>query len=149
MNLCSLTCIGFLMALLAISNSYGCTCSIAVNRTIKESIESTPAVFTGTVLAESYADLGAGQMRAYLIKVKKIFKGNVRPDTVVVLTNLNEASCGIRFKVHSKIVVFSTANLKGDKPINEHRFFETNICTRSGLYKEAYSKQLSAAIRSQ
>ncbi|WP_158500558.1 hypothetical protein [Spirosoma radiotolerans] len=134
----------FLIVMMAVGSGYGCSCNMA--RTIKESVDGAPAIFMGTVLAEASADLEMGEMRAYTIKVKKIYKGTVRADTVVVFTNFSEARCGIQFKVNSKIIAFATTILRDKKLINENRFFETSLCTWSGPYKVAIDKQLTSVI---
>ena len=144
MKLQSFKFLWLLVAVMSVIEGYGCSCNMPL--TIKESVDRSPTIFVGTVLAESTADLGTGLKRAYMIGIKKVFKGHVRTDTVVVLTNFTEASCGIQFKLHSKIVVFAGISLKGDKPTNEHRFFETSLCTWSGPYKESYGKQLLTVI---
>lgn len=133
-------------------NSFSCSCNGEVS--VSGSLKYSDAVFSGQIISRNLSanvdSLGIlvnddtsklnfnwreFPIAIIKIKVDKIFKGDSLSDTLTIFTPSNGASCGFRFEVGNKYIVYgsridrSLINLK--RQVLDKKIFWTNLCTRT------------------
>jgi hypothetical protein len=119
----------FLLVILMITagteSAFACRCS--GEGTVSNGIKYSDAVFTGTIISKTrstnYDSLGViitGDtseinsiwsqipISVVSIKVDRMHKGLITSDTITILTPYSSSSCGYRFEVGHKYIVFAT-----------------------------------------
>lgn len=142
------------LILIGTFNSFACSCE--GEGTVAGSVKYSDIVFSGQVISRtlttSYDSLGivvtGDTSKMYFkwrefptavvkIKVDRIFKGQLVSDTLTILTPPNGASCGYRFQVGEKYIVYATIfdeMLMTDKLKRrtfDNKTFWTHQCTRT------------------
>lgn len=149
-----------LLTLVWSAKSYACRCAGA--GTVSGGLKSADVVFSGQVISRTltinHDSLGVvitGDTSKTLfnwrefpstvvkIKVERMYKGKLVSDTLTILTPPNGASCGYRFQVGEKYIVYAslfdelllTSELK--RRSFDNKTFWTHQCTRTQPWNTA------------
>ncbi len=145
------------LILLRTFNSLACSCEGKDN--VANSIKYSNIVFSGQVISRSlttnydslgivvtgdtskrYFNLPENQISVVKLKVDRIFKGKLVSDTLRILTPPNGASCGYRFQIGEKYIVYATIfdEMLGTSQLERRTFdnqtFWTHKCTRTQIW---------------
>jgi predicted Zn-ribbon and HTH transcriptional regulator len=88
------------------------------------------------------------------IKVDKIFKGQAKADTIIIITPAYSASCGINFKQNEKYILYATLvdEISLRTQVNTSAFrnsvFWTNECTRTQAWNSTEENEIVNFIKS-
>ena len=132
-----------------------CSCAPV---TPKEAFDASACVFDGVVIGSTeIGEFREGKMRLgstvqYTFEVSKIWKGEVA-DTLRILTSKYPESCGVRFNVGDRYIVYAyrpnislfTSLCSGNMPMNDKNLNEANfpkpIWTKKKIEKRKIEKK--------
>jgi hypothetical protein len=131
-------------------------CSCIGEETPKQAKKSSDLVVIGKIIASkrvafpfaSEAFVGDSiDFMDYTLVVSKIYKGKAITDTLIIRTGFGHGDCGIEFILGEEYLIYGKdADEQNRKRRNHpyedvklvlHLVFETNICTRSTILKNA------------
>jgi|SRR5690554_3810575 len=94
-------------------SSIACTCN-GVNE-IKEEIKSVDIVIVATAISNEYVQIVDSSLSSsskyiflqkYVFVVEEQYKGRIKSDTVTIYTGPSIASCGVKFKLDEKYIIY-------------------------------------------
>lgn len=112
-------------------------CSCREIKTVKERMELAQVIFTGTVidvLENTVEDNNSFYYLTYkyTFLIEKMYKGEIRSDTLVVETGSGGADCGYPFTVGKKYVVYANLITSDENtPAENQPILFTGICHRT------------------
>ncbi len=158
------------MILIGSMNTFACSCE--EKGTVAGNVKYSDIVFSGQVvsrtLTTNYDSLGITvtgdtsnlnyKWREFptavvKIKVDRIYKGQLVSDTLTILTPPNGASCGYRFQVGEKYIVYSTIfdemsmTDKLKRRTYDNKTFWTHKCTRTQNWNETEENAIIKEIK--
>src|SRR5262245_49973676 len=116
-----------LLSLFATIQTFACVCDGQAS--VKEALQHADIVFTGIVLSKTVTaeleqfgvrikgEIDSGSFKATLketpsavvrIKVERAYKGMPTSDTIVIITAMNNSSCGVSFEIGQRWIVYGT-----------------------------------------
>ena len=166
-----------IIGILMIGLNYSLACSCEEPGSVKESFESSDLVVYGTVVNRRYITFRATMesnkgdslnnvltnhdnelLNSELIlkiefEVKKMYKGQLKSDTITIYTGRSSASCGFSwFKEGEDYIIYGSAEsycyglfIDGEN-LEKHGTFWTNHCSRTTEYNEQEAKELDKLI---
>lgn len=121
---------------------------VVLSRTITSAFDEYGIVTKGDSSALKF--LSKNPIAVYKIKVSSLFKGKQNFDTVVILTPVNGAGCGVRFTIGQEWIVYAgtkdeiLSSNSVQRFTNKAGVYFTNLCTRT---TEWYSEEENAIRR--
>ncbi len=145
----------FLLTVLTFQANVVTACKCEGEISTEDAVKNSEIVFKGVVLSRTITAafyeygivakgdstalklLGKNPIAVYKIKVGSVFKGRQKFDTVVILTPVNSAGCGVSFTIGQEWIVY--ADTKDDvlssqsiqRFTNKEGVYFTNLCTRT------------------
>lgn len=128
---------------LIIIQCYLClACTCIGKRSVKEEFSKADVVFVGKILSrnnflveDSSLPLGYKMYKVrYKVLNVTLFKGDVKQDTIEIITGLGGGDCGVEFKIGSDYIIYSFFENKyfpQGKTVNKYLY--TDICKRTRL----------------
>ncbi|WP_433248249.1 hypothetical protein ACQPYK_00180 [Streptosporangium sp. CA-135522] len=123
-------------ATLAITPGTACACSCA-QLGPKAQVEESAAVFTGTVTAARRVEgdpLGPRPPIVYTFRADQVYKGRADAEFQVA-TNSDEDSCGYRFDVGTRYLVFASAGESGLFATDPGVSLHTSLCAGNRMIR--------------
>jgi hypothetical protein len=118
----------------------GLACSCVGTNTIKQELRKSNVVFVGRVLSHRTfivvdSALPKGftmKMAEYRILKSRIYKGEIKTDTISIITGIGGGDCGLEFIVGEEYIVYAKyLEQYFDSGNKIDKFLYTNICTRT------------------
>lgn len=125
-------------------------------KSIKEAVEQADIIFTGRILTQeafsspdtsSMGNPFSYRMIKYLVSCEKLFKGDWKSDTIVVVSD-DELPGGYKFTVGEQYIIYcehAYSNLDPSHP--EERKFITSICDRTRNINEKEIKRIGRYLK--
>ena len=146
-------------------SSSGCSCIFGIP--LLEHIKSTQFIFRatpvfadtiGTLVSFSDNDTINAAMIRFTFSIKTLYKGDIKSDTVQLVTGRGGGDCGFPFIIGKDYIIFSDLMTlaEGQKldseSWNKTDFkwkwrLTTNICTATGLYHPPVETEILNAVR--
>jgi hypothetical protein len=150
-----------------VGQSLACSCDDLP--TVQESIKYSDAVVVGTFLSKEIIKVARLSYKSdtnfvnrefsvaqYKFLLQDNYKGSFSSDTLIIMTGLGSASCGIDFPIGLRYIIygnnksyFEHSNFKLDLPFSKNTIW-TNSCSRTMYFnnfeKEKIAKNLKKSI---
>jgi len=117
--------------------AYCCSCSVP--STVEKGFQGSDVVFRGKVISKRIITIldttihsFAFDKAEYKLLVLTLFKGQIKEDTVTIITGNGGGDCGYPFKIGNEYIIygfFESGAYSGGKTVD--RVLSTNICTRT------------------
>ena len=143
---------------------YACSCDDLW--TVKESIKYSDAVVVGTFLSKEIIKVARLDDKSdtnfvnreltvarYEFLLIDNFKGSFTSDTLIILTGLGSADCGIRFAIGQRYIIygnnksyFEHSNFKINLPHSENSLW-TNSCSRTMYFNKFERREIEKILK--
>ena len=162
----------FILFLIQICTVKAVACSCNGISTVSGNFNSSDIVFSGVVISKVYTtnydslgivetgDTGKIEFnwRKYpsavvLMKVNKVFKGNLVSDTLTIITPPNSASCEYNFTIGNQYIVYATIysdllfTYKHKLRTFDNKTFWTHQCTRTMEWNKSEETEIRKEIK--
>lgn len=118
-----------IMGVVKPSVGYACSCE---PQTAQGMFERAHVIFSGRVTDIKQGKEESNWDRFVTLEVSKIWKGQAQTEQVV-RTQPHSAACGVEFETGRAYLVYA---------YEQDGHLQTNLCTRTGLYSQAYADRL-------